>query len=61
MRVQVLKTFAGNGVSCSEGDVVSLTDEQAISWIKAGLVMRLPEEPRTAIVSRPTETAVRRR
>ena len=60
MRVRVLKTFASDRAAFSDGDEVSLPDAQALDWIKAGLVQRVAEEPKTATRREP-ELAVRRR
>jgi hypothetical protein len=60
MRVRALKTFASPGGVRQDGDEFDLGEAQAVDWIKAGLVQRVPEEPRTAVRPAP-EMAVRRK
>lgn len=61
MRVQVLRSFASAGFAWRVGDVYEIAEAQALPWIQAGLIQALPEEPRTATVTAPVETAVTRK
>jgi hypothetical protein len=59
MRVRILKTFGTNGRAYSEGDEVSIPDEEALGWIKVRYAQRIADEPRKAVRPEP-ELAVSR-
>ena len=59
MRVRILKTFGANGRAYSEGDEVSIPDEEALGWLKLRYVQRVADEPQKAVRPEP-EMAVAR-
>jgi hypothetical protein len=59
MQVRALESFVDETGRHSAGDVFPMADETAVIRIKAGLVVRAMEEPRTATMPEP-EMAVTR-
>lgn len=54
MKVQVLKSFVGPGMSYVEGERAELpNDENTAGWIRAGLIEPLEELVETAAMSHP--------
>jgi hypothetical protein len=60
MKVRALVSFASAIICPSPGDVFEVSDQQALDWIKAGLVVREPPSPETAVRSHPEAAVLRR-
>jgi hypothetical protein len=60
MRVRALCSFASPAGSASPGEELDVSPEQALDWIKAGLVERAVPDVETATL-RPPEQAVTRK
>jgi hypothetical protein len=60
MQVRALESFVDETGRHSPGDVFEMADGAAVQRIKSGLVVRVAEEPETAVRARP-ETAVTRK
>lgn len=60
MRVRALQSFASPLVIATVGQEFDLPDENAVAWIKAGLVERVPDEPEAAVMAE-AEVAVPRK
>lgn len=60
MRVRALVSFASPAATAAAGDVFTVSDAQAVEWIRVGLVARVEQSVETAMRTIPETTVTRK-